>query len=90
MFLDLVKLSVPIRSTYVFHKQQKRLYFYWAYNIHYTFQAPIQRFADQIAGVFVPTIVLLATATLIVWILIGQTKLEWIKNHNQVIHIYCN
>lgn len=52
------------------------------------FQAPIQRFADQIAGVFVPTIVLLAAATLIVWVLIGQSKLEWIKKHNQVIHIY--
>ena len=35
-------------------------------------KAPIARLADRIAGVFVPTVMVLALATFIVWILVGQ------------------
>ena len=34
------------------------------------FQAPIQRFADRIASVFVPAIVALATLTFIAWAIV--------------------
>ncbi len=35
-------------------------------------KAPVQRLADKISGIFVPTVTVLAVITLIVWLLIGQ------------------
>ena len=51
-------------------------------------KAPIQRFADKIAGVFVSVIVMLACLTLIVWLSIGFQKFDWIKKHGVVSHVY--
>ena len=48
------------------------------------FQAPIQRFADKIAGIFVPTIVLLSVTTLVVWTVIGFSNPGWVKRHFEV------
>lgn len=36
-------------------------------------KAPIARLADKIAGIFVPTVMLIATVAFIVWLAIGQT-----------------
>lgn len=36
-------------------------------------KAPIQRFADRVASRFVPSIVVIAVATFLVWILLGKT-----------------
>ena len=35
-------------------------------------KAPIQRLADRVAAVFVPVVIVLALATLIVWLLVGE------------------
>ncbi|XP_047122861.1 copper-transporting ATPase 1 isoform X1 [Hydra vulgaris] len=45
-------------------------------------KAPIQRFADRLASVFVPGIILLSSSTLIVWLVIGFNHPEWINAHN--------
>lgn len=36
-------------------------------------KAPISKIADKVAGIFVPTVILLAVITLIVWMIIGQS-----------------
>ena len=36
-------------------------------------KAPIAKIADKVSGVFVPTVIAIAAATLIVWLLAGQT-----------------
>ena len=36
-------------------------------------KAPIARFADKVAGVFVPVVIGIAIVTVIVWLLVGQT-----------------
>ena len=43
------------------------------------FQAPIQKLADTIAAYFVPVIVLLAIATLNIWIIIGYSDITAIE-----------
>ncbi len=35
-------------------------------------KAPIQRLADRVSGIFVPSVLLIAAVTLVVWILVGQ------------------
>ena len=34
-------------------------------------KAPIQRLADQVAGIFVPIVILIATSTFVMWYLFG-------------------
>jgi len=48
-----------------------------------TSKAPIQRFADTIAGLFVPAIVFLALVTLLAWVVIGFTHPDWVRKHYQ-------
>ena len=36
-------------------------------------KAPVQKFADKVAGVFVPTVMGISLITLVVWLIIGQT-----------------
>ncbi len=36
-------------------------------------KAPIAKLADRVSGVFVPTVLLVALGTLLIWILVGQT-----------------
>lgn len=49
-----------------------------------TSKAPIQAFADTIAGYFVPVIIAISGLTLFVWIAIGYTQYERIKQYSMV------
>jgi len=54
-------------------------------------KAPIQRFADKIAGVFVPVVILIALSTFTIWCFIGpQPKLTYaLLNFVSVLIIAC-
>lgn len=54
-------------------------------------KAPIQRFADKVAGIFVPIVILIALATFTVWYFIGpQPKLTYaLLNFVSVLIIAC-
>lgn len=52
-------------------------------------KAPIQKLADKVAKVFVPTIVVLAFITLIVWLLIGEDGTSAILRAVSVLVIAC-
>ena len=36
-------------------------------------KAPIAKIADKVSGVFVPTVIIIAVITLVIWLLVGQT-----------------
>lgn len=36
-------------------------------------KAPIAKIADRVSGVFVPTVIIIAVVTIVVWLLVGQT-----------------
>ena len=51
-------------------------------------QAPIQRMADQIAGLFVPMILILSTLTFIAWLIISEVCIYTAKDvHASIIHV---
>ena len=60
-----------------------------------TSKAPIQQVADKVAGVFVPLVVGVSVATLLVWVIIGYCRIEWIDvNYEKKVptpfHVYGN
>ncbi|PKK82017.1 MAG: copper-translocating P-type ATPase [candidate division Zixibacteria bacterium HGW-Zixibacteria-1] len=52
-------------------------------------KAPVQRLADQIAGVFVPIVLLIAIATLVIWYFIDPSSPMLIKGPIAVLIIAC-
>jgi Cu+-exporting ATPase len=54
-------------------------------------QAPIQRLADQVSGIFVPAVILVAVVTFVVWSLAGpEPRLAWaLLNAIAVLIIAC-
>ena len=47
-------------------------------------QAPIQQFADNIAGYFVPIVCIISLLTLIGWTVLGYTDVTYIDPMNEV------
>ncbi len=52
-------------------------------------KAPIEKLADQISGVFVPIVILVAVATFVVWVLLGATVVQAFVPAVAVLVIAC-
>jgi P-type Cu+ transporter len=52
-------------------------------------KAPVQRLADRVAGVFVPAVIVLAVATLVVWLALGATTAEAFTASVAVLIVAC-
>ncbi|MEJ7598976.1 MAG: heavy metal translocating P-type ATPase [Kofleriaceae bacterium] len=52
-------------------------------------RAPIQKLADQVAGYFVPAVIVIALATLVVWLVVGPEPAYAIVNAVSVLIIAC-
>ena len=52
-------------------------------------KAPIARLADQVSGVFVPVVILIALITFVVWLISGQTIQFALSNAISVLVISC-
>lgn len=52
-------------------------------------KAPIQRLADRIAGVFVPIVIVIAVATVVVWLILGNAVAEAFTAGVAVLIIAC-
>jgi cation-transporting ATPase V/Cu+-exporting ATPase len=52
-------------------------------------RAPVQRIADQVAGVFVPVVIVIALATLVGWLVSGAEVATAMRNATAVLIIAC-
>lgn len=54
-----------------------------------TSKAPIQQFADRIAGYFVPTVIAISSITLLSWLFIGRYYTKYLPiSVKLIIHMY--
>jgi len=52
-------------------------------------KAPISKLADKVAGIFVPTVIALATLTLVIWLLVGESAAFALARGISVLVISC-
>lgn len=52
-------------------------------------KAPIARIADRVSGIFVPAVILIAAAVMIIWLLLGQTPAFALERAISVLVISC-
>ena len=52
-------------------------------------KAPIARIADRVSGIFVPAVILIAVAVMVIWLLLGQTPAFALERAISVLVISC-